>query len=78
MDANDETCDEQLPLPPRPVPGCPYSGIVSLLKAAVAQPRLRRLYPFTSHFTLAFSSSTGYPWTMQAGSIEPGERIPES
>ncbi|MGX1541037.1 DUF6193 family natural product biosynthesis protein [Streptomyces adustus] len=109
VDANDETCDEQLPLSLRPVlpdmvaarsrgpedvvearwqsmqlvwqwrhaaqrvrsTGCPYPGIVSLLKAAVAQPRLRRLYPFTSHFTLAFSSSTSYPWTMQAGSIEP-------
>lgn len=53
------------------MPGRPYPDIVALLEAAAAQPRLRRLYPFTSHFALAFSSSTGYPWTMQAGSIEP-------
>ncbi|MFF3950766.1 DUF6193 family natural product biosynthesis protein [Streptomyces sp. NPDC001902] len=109
VDANDETCDQQFPLPPRPVlpdiaaarsrgladvveahwqslrlswqwrhavhqirtPGRPYPGIVPLLEAAAAQPRLRRLYPFTSHFALLFSSSTSYPWTVQAGSIEP-------
>lgn len=41
------------------------------MEAAAAQPRLRRLYPFTSHFTLLFSSSISYPWSMQAGSIEP-------
>ncbi|MFJ6576209.1 DUF6193 family natural product biosynthesis protein [Streptomyces sp. NPDC091368] len=52
-------------------PGLPYPGIVPLLEAAAAQPRLRRLYPFTSHFALFFSSSTSYPWTVQAGSIEP-------
>ncbi|MFI6937630.1 DUF6193 family natural product biosynthesis protein [Streptomyces sp. NPDC050418] len=52
-------------------PGHPYPGIVPLLDAAAAQPRLRRLYPFTSHFALLFSSSTGYPWTVQAGTIEP-------
>ncbi|MFF8534479.1 DUF6193 family natural product biosynthesis protein [Streptomyces sp. NPDC015532] len=109
VDANDETCDRQLPLPPRPVlpditaarsrdpadvveahwqslqlswqwkhavhqirsPGRPYPGIVPLLEAAAAQPRLRRLCPFTSHFALCFSSSTNYPWTVRAGSIEP-------
>ncbi|MFJ1568711.1 DUF6193 family natural product biosynthesis protein [Streptomyces erythrochromogenes] len=52
-------------------PGRPFPSITSLLEAAAAQPRLRRLYPFTSHFTLLFSSSTSYPWTVQAGSIEP-------
>ncbi|MGW1728344.1 DUF6193 family natural product biosynthesis protein [Streptomyces sp. NPDC002306] len=51
-------------------PGRPYPGIVALLDAAAAQPRLRRLYPFNSHFTLHFSSSTSYPWVC-AGSIEP-------
>ncbi|MFD8793549.1 DUF6193 family natural product biosynthesis protein [Streptomyces vinaceus] len=29
------------------------------------------MYPFNSHFALRFSSSTSYPWTVQAGSIEP-------
>ncbi|MEV5879965.1 DUF6193 family natural product biosynthesis protein [Streptomyces sp. NPDC052101] len=109
VDANDETCDQQLPLPPKPVlpdiaaarsrgpadvveahwqslrlswqwrhavhqirsPGRPYPGIVPLLEAAAAQPRLRRLYPFTSHFALLFSSSTSYPWSVLGGSIEP-------
>ncbi|MFB7245611.1 DUF6193 family natural product biosynthesis protein [Streptomyces populi] len=52
-------------------PGRPCPGIVPLLKAAAAAPRLRRLYPFTSHFALLFSSLTGYPWTVQAGSVEP-------
>ncbi len=52
-------------------PGHPYPGIVPLLEAAAATPRLRRLYPFTSHFALLFSSRTDYPWILQAGSIEP-------
>lgn len=52
-------------------PGRPYPGIVPLLKAAAATPRLQLLYPFTSHFTLFFSSRTSYPWDIQAGSVEP-------
>ncbi|NEA68692.1 hypothetical protein G3I56_40465 [Streptomyces sp. SID12488] len=52
-------------------PGHPYPGIVPLLEAAAATPRLRRLYPFTSHFALLFSSRTNYPWILQAGSTEP-------
>ncbi|NUV59136.1 DUF6193 family natural product biosynthesis protein [Streptomyces sp. CAI-85] len=52
-------------------PGSLYPGIVPLLEAAPVQPRLRRLYPFTSYFALLFSSSTSYPWSVEAGSIEP-------
>ncbi|GGX88767.1 hypothetical protein GCM10010510_37350 [Streptomyces anandii JCM 4720] len=52
-------------------PGRPYPGIVPLLEAAATQPRLRRLYPVTSYFTLFFSSSTSYPWTVQIGWIQP-------
>jgi Family of unknown function (DUF6193) len=52
-------------------PGAPYPRILALLEAAAAEPRLRRLYPFTSHFTLAFSSSTTHPWVLQAVGIEP-------
>ncbi|WP_420707545.1 DUF6193 family natural product biosynthesis protein [Streptomyces sp. NRRL S-1022] len=52
-------------------PGRPFPDIVPLLAAAAVQPRLRRLYPFTSHFALLFSSSTSYPWTVHGGSIEP-------
>lgn len=52
-------------------PGRPFPGIVALLEAAAAQPRLRRLYPFTSHYALAFSTSTRHPWSVRAGPIEP-------
>ncbi|MEX3105372.1 MULTISPECIES: DUF6193 family natural product biosynthesis protein [unclassified Streptomyces] len=51
-------------------PARPYPGIVPLLEAAAAQPRLRRLHPFTSHFALLFSSCTDYPWSIEAGSID--------
>jgi len=33
-----------------------------LVEAAHAEPRLRRLFPFTSHWTIAFSSCTGRPY----------------
>jgi hypothetical protein len=53
-------------------PGRPQPGIVPLLEAAAAQPRLRRLYPFTSHSTLRFSSSDADgSRDYQAGSISP-------
>ncbi|MET8450988.1 DUF6193 family natural product biosynthesis protein [Streptomyces sp. NPDC005209] len=51
-------------------PGRAYPDMPHLLVAAGAAPRLRRLYPFTSHFTLCFSSRTSYPWAVQGGSIE--------
>ncbi|WP_145911676.1 DUF6193 family natural product biosynthesis protein [Kitasatospora viridis] len=49
----------------------PFPALLPLWEAAAAQPRLRRLYPFTSHYTLRFSSTTTFPWTPQAGLIEP-------
>ncbi|NRQ38518.1 hypothetical protein HII36_42845 [Nonomuraea sp. NN258] len=52
-------------------PGNDYPGIVALIEAAGAEPKLRQLYPFTSHFRLLFSSCTRYPWSVQAPSIEP-------
>ncbi|MEV7169192.1 DUF6193 family natural product biosynthesis protein [Streptomyces sp. NPDC093224] len=52
-------------------PGGPFPVLLPLLEAAGAQPRLRRLYPFTSHSILRFSSSTTFPWTVQGGSVEP-------
>ncbi|MFF8381656.1 DUF6193 family natural product biosynthesis protein [Streptomyces sp. NPDC015661] len=54
-----------------PLARAPCAGIVPLLGAAAASPRIRRLYPFTSRFALLFSSSTDHPWSRQAGSIEP-------
>ncbi|MFJ9011022.1 DUF6193 family natural product biosynthesis protein [Streptomyces canus] len=41
-------------------PGFPEFGL--LVEAAYAEPRLRRLFPFTSHWTVAFSSCTGRPY----------------
>lgn len=37
-------------------------GLVRLLKAVRAEPRLSRLYPFTSHHHLHLSLSTSFPW----------------
>jgi uncharacterized protein DUF6193 len=52
-------------------PGTAYPGIVSLIEAAGAEPRLRQLYPFTSHYNLNFSSFTSYPWSIQVPSVDP-------
>lgn len=41
-------------------PGGAYPDIVSLIEAAIAEPKLRQLYPFTSH-----------PWSVLAPSVEP-------
>ena len=34
-----------------------------LIEAAMQQPELRQLFPFTSHYTLHFSRTTGFPFT---------------
>ncbi|MCX5554493.1 DUF6193 family natural product biosynthesis protein [Streptomyces sp. NBC_00038] len=52
-------------------PGFAFPGILPLVDAAGAQPRLRQLYPFTSHFTLLFSSCTRYPYLVEAPAVEP-------
>ncbi len=46
-------------------PGSYNDGLVRLLRAARAEPRLRRLFPFTSHYNLHFSLSTTQPWAEQ-------------
>lgn len=56
---------------PSPGSGPAFPGILPLLAAAGAEPRLRRLYPFTSHFTLVFSSCTRYPYLVEAPAVEP-------
>ncbi|MFD4657487.1 DUF6193 family natural product biosynthesis protein [Kitasatospora sp. NPDC058444] len=43
-------------------PGSENAGLVRLLKAARAEPRLGRLFPWTSHYDLHFSLSTSHPW----------------
>ncbi|MEV3986276.1 DUF6193 family natural product biosynthesis protein [Nonomuraea sp. NPDC049758] len=35
----------------------------ALIEAAYAEPRLRRLYPYTSHWELGFSSTPDYPFS---------------
>jgi hypothetical protein len=42
-----------------------------LVEAAYVEPRLRRLFPFTSLRALLFSQSTGYPYTWDIPLIEP-------
>ncbi|MFF2148382.1 DUF6193 family natural product biosynthesis protein [Kitasatospora sp. NPDC058190] len=43
-------------------PGSCCDGLVRLLRAAHAEPRLRRLLPWTSHYDLCLSLSTTFPW----------------
>ncbi|MFB7667809.1 DUF6193 family natural product biosynthesis protein [Kitasatospora sp. NPDC056138] len=52
-------------------PGTSYPGIVPLLEAAHAEPKLCRLYPFTSHRTLCLSSCTTFPYIVQVPSVHP-------
>ncbi|MGW9210982.1 DUF6193 family natural product biosynthesis protein [Embleya sp. NPDC055664] len=52
-------------------PTRPYPGIVPLLEAAFAEPGLRQLFPFTSHHTLCFSSSTEYPYVPRVPCVDP-------
>ncbi|MGW6709866.1 DUF6193 family natural product biosynthesis protein [Streptomyces sp. NPDC054956] len=46
-------------------------GVLALIEAAGEEPRLRRLYPYTSHFTLWFSASSGHPFAVTAPAVEP-------
>ncbi|WP_030301651.1 DUF6193 family natural product biosynthesis protein [Streptomyces katrae] len=39
-----------------------FTGFGELVEAAHAEPRTRQLYVFSSHWTLGFSSCTGYPF----------------
>jgi Family of unknown function (DUF6193) len=44
-------------------------GLRTIIRAAAAEPRLRELFPFLSHFTLGFSRCTGYPFTRDTPAI---------
>ncbi|WP_405982615.1 DUF6193 family natural product biosynthesis protein [Streptomyces sp. NBC_00158] len=48
-----------------------YPRIVELIAAARAVPGLRRLYPYTSHMMLKFSSTTTIPYEVRLPSAEP-------
>ncbi|MDA5282632.1 DUF6193 family natural product biosynthesis protein [Streptomyces sp. Isolate_45] len=42
-----------------------------LLEAAGAEPRLRRLYVYSSHWTLGFGSGTGHPYEIEVALSAP-------
>ncbi|MEU6245808.1 DUF6193 family natural product biosynthesis protein [Streptomyces sp. NPDC047024] len=46
----------------------PYQN-VDVIRAAYAQPRLRALFPFTSHGSLLFSRCTGWPFSRDMSAI---------
>ncbi|MGW7545069.1 DUF6193 family natural product biosynthesis protein [Streptomyces sp. NPDC054770] len=48
----------------------PYRDL-DMIRAAYAEPRLRVLFPFTSHDVLRFSRCTGYPYTGDVSAIHP-------
>ena len=50
-------------------PGRPFPGVVPLLETARAHPRLRPLHPFTSHFTVLFSSRSTFPYLVRAAAV---------
>jgi hypothetical protein len=45
-------------------------GHLQLVEAACAEPKLRQLYPYTSHWTLRFSTTTGYPFSPDLVSLQ--------
>ncbi|MFG3014026.1 DUF6193 family natural product biosynthesis protein [Streptomyces cinerochromogenes] len=46
-----------------------YTDFVALLDAAAAEPRLRRLFPFTSMWVLSFSADTEEPSFAEAPAV---------
>ncbi|MER8185711.1 DUF6193 family natural product biosynthesis protein [Kitasatospora sp. NPDC094015] len=48
-----------------------FPGFRLLVEAAYAQPRLRGLYPHTSHHILRFAGRTTYPFPREAPFVEP-------
>ncbi|MEU2744581.1 DUF6193 family natural product biosynthesis protein [Streptomyces sp. NPDC007095] len=42
-----------------------FHEFAELVEAAHAEPRLRQLYVFSSHWTLGFSSCTGFPFRVE-------------
>lgn len=46
-------------------------SVAGIIEAAYAVPVLRRLFPFTSHGTLCFSTCTGYPYSAGIPGVAP-------
>lgn len=49
----------------------PFPTVRDLVEAAFAEPKLRHLYPFTSHWSLHFTTCTGFPFTWQVPFVDP-------
>jgi hypothetical protein len=49
----------------------PFEAVRTLVEAAFAEPKLRQLYPFTSHWSLHFTTCTGYPFTWKVPFVDP-------
>ncbi|RAG83823.1 hypothetical protein DN069_20450 [Streptacidiphilus pinicola] len=49
----------------------PFPAVRDLVEAAYAEPKLKQLYPFTSHWGLHFSTCTGWPFTWVVPFIDP-------
>ena len=48
-----------------------FPFVADLIEAAYAVPQLRQLYPYTSHFTLQFSTCTVWPYSGDIPCIQP-------
>ncbi|MFI0977593.1 DUF6193 family natural product biosynthesis protein [Streptomyces sp. NPDC021093] len=44
---------------------------LELAEAASAEPKLRQLYPFTSHWSLHFTTCTGFPYSWDVPFVDP-------
>ncbi|MFK4083637.1 DUF6193 family natural product biosynthesis protein [Kribbella sp. NPDC020789] len=49
----------------------PFPAVRDLVEAAYAEPKLRQLYPFTSHWSLHFTTCIGYPFTWVVPFVDP-------
>jgi hypothetical protein len=47
--------------------------LLPLVRAAAAEPRLRQLFPFTSHWALLFTTCTGFPYSHDVPMVAPLE-----
>ncbi|WP_405062606.1 DUF6193 family natural product biosynthesis protein [Kribbella sp. NBC_01505] len=51
--------------------GFSFPGARELVEAAYVEPKLRQLFPFTSHWSLHFTTCTGYPYTRVIPFVDP-------
>lgn len=49
----------------------PHDSVRLIAQAAIAEPRLRELFPYTSHHHLCFSRCTVYPYSMDLPVVIP-------